>query len=120
MNEPTFSYKVSDTCLTSISLNNKGDKLIIGDEEGKIFVVKLSKSFYDVSDTHKKEFLEALLEREVLREKNIDAKKKPIVKDESQKLLKLEQNIKEKVKKIDEDYAQFISKIFDKSEFKKQ
>jgi dynein intermediate chain 2 len=123
MNEPTFSYKVCDSPLTSICLNSKGDKLIVGDEDGKIYIIKLSKSFYVQNDVDiKKEFLNNLFEREVTREKNIEAgaKKKVPAKDETAKLLKQEQTIKERIKKIDQDYADFITKIFDKASTSKK
>ncbi len=123
MNEPTFAYKVCDSPLTSICLNTKGDKLIIGDEEGKIYVLKLSKSFYVQTDAEaKRDFLNNLFERELAREKNIEAlgKKKGPVKDDAAKLLKQEQTIKERIKRIDEDYANFLNGIFEQSNVVKE
>ena len=46
LNETSFSYKVTDCSLTTMALSNKGDKLLVGDEEGKVSLVKLSQSFY--------------------------------------------------------------------------
>lgn len=98
-----------------MAISNKGDKLIVGDENGKISLLKLSKSFYTVSDNDfKKDFLGKMFEREVNREKNIEQnlkKKQAPVKDDSKKLANQEQTIKDKIKKIEEDYLPFVSRL---------
>jgi dynein intermediate chain 2 len=118
INESTFTYKVCDSALTSICITTKGDKLIIGDEEGKIYLLKLSKSFYSQADIeNKKEYINKLFERELAREKYIESlgKKKGPVKDDSAKIAKQEQMIKERIKKIDEEYTNFLTGMLNKS-----
>jgi len=124
-NESTFSYKVCDSALTSMCINSiKGDKLIIGDEDGKVYVLKLSKSFYSKHDDEmKKEYINKLFERELTREKYIDAqnkKKGGQVKDETSKITKQEQIIKDKIRRIDEEYSNFLSGMLNKSFVQKE
>ena len=122
-NESTFSYKVCDSALTSICMNPKGDKLIIGDEEGKVYQIKLSRSFYSQHDLeNKKDYLNKLLERELAREKFIDSlsKKKIVVKDETNKQAKQDQLIKDKVKRIDEEYTSFLNTMLDNNVVKEK
>ena len=57
-----------------MAINIKGDQIIIGDEDGVVQLIKLSKAFYtsDSTDTEKKkEFITTMFEREVAREKQI-------------------------------------------------
>jgi len=104
-----------------MAINNKASRLIVGDEEGKISFLKLSKSFYELNDQDNKdfkEFVSAMFEREQLREKNIEQmykqKKISAPKDESVKIAKAEQSIREKIKKIEEKYIPFVSEHFNK------
>lgn len=119
INESAFSYKVSESSLTTICLNMKGDKLMVGDEEGKVSLIKLSKSFYSQHDNeNKKDFINKLFDREANREKSLELmlKKKGMpVKEDLQKLTKQEQTIKDKIKKIENDYIPFVNKMFQKS-----
>ena len=123
INDSAFSYKVCDVPLTSIAVNYKGDKLLIGDESGKVSVIKLSKSFYVVSDNeYKKEFLGKLFDRESTREKNIEIilKKRNLpIKDETAKLTKQEQQIKDRIKNIESLYMPFVSEIFNLEDHQK-
>jgi len=101
-----------------MTINTKGDKLIVGDEEGKVYLLKLSKSFYSQVDLeNKKEYINKLLERELAREKYIESlgKKKGPVKDDTAKITKQEQIIKERIRKIDEEYSSFLTGMFNKS-----
>jgi hypothetical protein len=123
INESTFSYKVCDSALTSMCINTKGDKLIIGDEEGKIYLLKLSKSFYSQQDLEfKKDYITKLFDRELFREKYIESlgKKKAPAKDDSTKLTKQEQMIKERVRKIDEEYTSFLNALYNKEPVKEE
>lgn len=116
INDSAFSYKVCDFPLTSISINAKGDKLIVGDEDGKVSLIKLSKSFYVVSDIeNKREFINKMFEREASREKMIDGilkKKVQVGKEDTAQQAKKEQLIKEKIRSIEEEYIPFVNKIF--------
>ena len=89
--------KISESSLTSIAINNNADRLIIGDESGRVYLIELSDSFKSKHDDEKKkDFLNNYLEREALREKSIEVllKRKQIpVKDDSARLLKEEKNI---------------------------
>jgi hypothetical protein len=119
INESTFAYKVCDSALTSICLTSKGDKLIVGDEEGKIYLLKLSRSFYSQHDLeNKKDYMNKMFDRELLREKYIESlgkKKVPTKDDPTLKLAKSEQTGKDRVKKIDEEYSNFLTGMFEKS-----
>jgi dynein intermediate chain 2 len=112
INEPAFSYKVCNSNIISIALNSKGNKLLVGDEEGRVHLIKLSESFYSQYDIeNKKEFISKLLERENARERALDVKKKPI-KEDLNKHSKQEQLIKEKINKIEQEYYPYLSKVF--------
>lgn len=123
INEPAFSLKISEAALTSIAINNSGDRLIIGDEAGKVYLLELSDSFKSKhDDENKKNFINSLFDREALREKSIEVvlKKKQIpVKDDSAKLIKQEQMIKDKIKKIEENYLPFVNELLSLSEYRK-
>ena len=114
--------KISESSLTSIAINNNADRLIIGDESGRVYLIELSDSFKSKHDDEKKkDFLNNYLEREALREKSIEVllKRKQIpVKDDSARLLKEEKNIKEKIKKIEERYLPFVNELLAQSEFR--
>jgi dynein intermediate chain 2 len=112
INEPAFSYKVCNSNLNCIALNAKGNRLLVGDEEGKVHLIKLSESFYSQYDIeNKKEFISKFLERENARERALDVKKKP-VKDDHNKMNKQEQLIKEKINKIEQEYYPYLTKVF--------
>jgi dynein intermediate chain 2 len=116
INECAFSYKVCDSSIVSISINSKGDKLVVGDEEGKVYLIKLSKSFYSQQDFDKKKaYINTLFDRETLREKDLNKKKPVVVKDDNTKATRLEQTIKERVRNIDENYANMLNEILQKT-----
>ena len=119
-NEYAFSYKIGDVALTSIAINNKGDKLIVGDDVGKVSLLKLSKSFYDESDNkNKKLFIDGLIDRESKREKDIDIllKKKNVqIKDDSVKIAKQEKAIRDKLHNIEISYIPFANEILNRED----
>jgi dynein intermediate chain 2 len=115
INEPAFSYKVCNSNLNCISLNNKGNRLLVGDEDGKVHLIKLSESFYSQHDIeNKKESISKFLERENTRERALDVKKKPL-KEDPNKGNKNDQIIKEKISKIEQEYYPYLSKVFGES-----
>ena len=101
-------------------INKEGDKLFIGDEEGKVSLVKLSKSFYSISSNSskaKQAFLNSFLEREVNKEKAIDALlnlkgKKKVGKDDPNKQAKAEAALKERLRSIESDYMSFVNNMW--------
>jgi hypothetical protein len=117
LNETIFSSKVTDFPITSMVLSKEGDKLFVADEEGKVSMLKLSKSFYEQTQLQKttnQGFLNTMFEREVNKEKSIEIlierkKKKGAVKDDTAKLAKQEQQMKERLKQIEMDYMSFVS-----------
>ncbi len=115
--------KVSEVALTSIAINNNGDRIIIGDEAGRVYLIELSESFKSKhDDENKKNFINSLFEREAAREKSIEnllKRRLNPIKDESAKLLKQEQSIKEKIKKIEQKYLNFVNELMSQSEFRK-
>lgn len=120
--EPIFSQRVCETPLNSMSINLKGDKLIVGDDEGIVYLIKLSKSFYSLENHENKKEKEVnnlnfMLEREVLREKGIQQilKKKGIVpKDETASIQKAEERIKQRIGLINESYYPFANSLLHK------
>ena len=117
LNDTTFSYKVTDLSLTTMSLNVKGDKLLVGDEDGKVYLIKLSKSFYDCSNKtevdNKKNMLNKLFEREQTKEKMLTTTKKMIQKNEGTNLEKLEKIKREKIQEIDTLYKEYTKEFRD-------
>jgi Na+/phosphate symporter len=117
LNDTNFSYKVTDLSLTTMSLNVKGDKLLVGDEDGKVYLIKLSKSFYDCSNKtevdNKKNMLNKLFEREQTKEKMLTTTKKMIQKNEGTNLEKLEKIKQEKIKEIDDLYKKYTKEFRD-------
>lgn len=120
--EPIFGQKICDSALTSMCINIKGDKIIIGNDDGVVSLIKLSKSFYSAEQQEIKKNIEVnnlnlMLEREVLREKGIEQilkRKNNPPKDESAKLIKAEQEIQRKIALIDETYIPFVNDILHK------
>ena len=72
-NEVAFSQKISDSPLTSISVNQ--NMAAIGDAEGTVYILQLCKSLVDTS-TKEKESMQQVFEREARREKNLEIAKK--------------------------------------------
>lgn len=72
-NEVAFSQKISDSPLTSISVNQ--NMAAIGDAEGTVFIMQLCKPLVDTT-MKEKEVMQQVFEREARREKNLDIAKK--------------------------------------------
>lgn len=121
-------YKVSESCITSMIINKDGDKILIGDEDGKVSLVKLSKSFYSISTNSvkaKQAFLNSFLEREVNKEKAIDALlnlkgKKKVGKDDATKQAKAEAALKERLRSIESEYMSYVNNMWNETENKSQ
>ena len=118
--EDQFSAKIKSVYKDTF-LSKKGNSLIVGDEDGKISSLKLSKSFYEVGEQDNKdfkEFVSAMFDRELQREKNIETmykqKRQNPPKDETVKLAKNEQAVREKIRKIEDKYIPFVSEHFNK------
>ena len=114
------NFQIGDCSLTSIAISLKGDKLIVGDENGKISLLKLSKSFYSQDDIElKKDNLGKMFERELLRERyleNLARKRINTVVVESKNEEKLALKIKEKIRKIETAYIPFVNSLLNKSD----
>ena len=115
LNETAFQYKVTDASLTTMALSLKGDKLLVGDEDGKVSLVKLSKSFYVMNDKtdidNKKNILNKLFEREQTKEKNLTMVKKvppPKPETKAEKILELQN---QKIKEIEDLYMKYTSEF---------
>lgn len=120
LNETTFSYKVTDSSLTTMALSAKGDKLLVGDEEGKVSLIKLSKSFYVVNDKAeidaKKNMLNKLFEREQTKEKMLTQVKKVPPPKENIKPEKLEQLQRQRIKEIEDKYMEYTKELMDQAD----
>jgi hypothetical protein len=112
-----------------MALNGKGNKLIVGDEEGKISLLKLSKSFFvldggEDENKAKKEFIGKMFEREVTREKGIEqilkAKTKVVMGVDTKNIAKQEQMTRDRIRKIEEKYIPFVNSLMEKSEYNKE
>ncbi|MCQ2816553.1 MAG: hypothetical protein MJ252_04715 [archaeon] len=116
LNEPCFSYKVTESPLTTMALSSKGDKLLVGDEEGKISMVKLSESFYYQGTKEeldiKKNNLGKFFENEQTREKILTTVKKVIQKKAVEGQAEKEEKARqEKIDQITEKYINETSEI---------
>lgn len=74
-NEVAYSQKISDSPLTSISVN--GDMAAIGDAEGTVSMMKLCEPLWNPTIQPKeKEMMQHIFERESRREKNLEVAKR--------------------------------------------
>lgn len=72
-NDPTFSTKVTDSGLRSIKVQNKGDLVALGAEDGTCTVLQISHALaHPHSLSEEKGSINAMLEREQKREKHLD------------------------------------------------
>ena len=72
-NEIAYSVKISDSPLSSISLNQ--NLVAIGDAEGTIAIMQLCKSLYETT-AKEKEVMGQIFDREFRREKTLEITKK--------------------------------------------
>lgn len=72
-NEIAYSQKISDSPLTSISVNQH--LAAIGDAEGTVSIMQLCKPLYETTPKEK-ESMQQIFEREFRREKNLEVMKK--------------------------------------------
>lgn len=116
LNEPCFSYKVTDAALTTMAISMRGDKLLVGDEEGKVSLVKLSESFYvqpNKDDLEvKKNNLGKFFDNEQAKEKLLTTVKKvPMKKENVVNKEKLEKEKQQRIDDITNEYLNYISVI---------
>lgn len=120
LNETTFSYKVTDASLTTMALSAKGDKLLVGDEDGKVYLIKLSKSFYVMNDKAeidaKKNMLNKLFEREQTKEKMLTTVKKIPPPKDIIKPEKLAAQQAAKIREIEEKYINYTKEFSEQPE----
>ncbi len=90
----------------------------MGDENGKISLLKLSKSFYSLDDNeNKKDKLINMFNRETNREKNIEQiLKKKVMITPIDTEARQEKLVKERIKKIEAAYLPFVNSLMQKSE----
>ena len=72
-NECAYSQKISDSPLTSISVQS--NMIAIGDAEGTVSIMKLSSNLHEIANKEK-EVMQTIFEREFRREKNLEIAKK--------------------------------------------
>jgi dynein intermediate chain 2 len=75
MNEVSLSQKISDSALTSISVQNGGGLMAVGDSDGVITLMQLCDSLI-MPGPNEKVLIGAMFDRETKREKNLEAIKK--------------------------------------------
>jgi dynein intermediate chain 2 len=69
-NEATFSVKVGESSLSCLTPHNDGKLIAVGDAEGTCHVLSLSSSLSEKAE-NEKDIVQAMLERETQREKNL-------------------------------------------------
>ncbi|WIA16722.1 hypothetical protein OEZ85_013376 [Tetradesmus obliquus] len=74
-NEPTLRVQVSDRSLTSFAIQDSGDVLGCGTADGSCCVMQLSVSLVEMAQ-NEKQGINAMFERETLREKNFEKAQK--------------------------------------------
>lgn len=119
-NEVAYSQKISDSPLTSISVNQ--NMAAIGDAEGTVSIIQLCKPLYETTPKEK-EVMQQIFDREFRREKNLEIMKKmandakPVSKKEKnpeQVAREKEALQKEKIKDIEEKFfTQVADEQFD-------
>jgi len=75
MNQVSLSQKVSDAALTSISIQNSGQLVAVGDADGTITLMQLCDSLVNMQKDEKNS-IGHMFDRETKREKNLEAIKK--------------------------------------------
>jgi dynein intermediate chain 2 len=75
MNEVSLTQKVSDAALTSISIQNQGSLMAVGDADGCITLMQLCDSLVNMAP-NEKNMIGQMFDRETKREKNLEAIKK--------------------------------------------
>jgi dynein intermediate chain 2 len=75
MNEVSLSQRISESALTSLSVQSQGSLAAVGDAEGSIVLMHLCDGLVNPMP-NEKHIIGALFERETKREKNLDAIKK--------------------------------------------
>merc|ERR1719410_1929980 len=75
MNEVSLSQKVSDSSLTSLSVQAQGQLVAVGDSDGVVTLLQLCDGLVNMMP-NEKNLVGQMFERETKREKNLDAIKK--------------------------------------------
>ncbi|CAE8709077.1 unnamed protein product [Polarella glacialis] len=75
MNEVSLSHKVSESALTSLSLQSQGGLMAVGDAEGTITLLQLCDGLVDPGP-NEKNLIGQMFDRETKREKNLEQIKK--------------------------------------------
>merc|ERR1719277_1459914 len=75
MNEVSLSHKVSDSALTTLSVQNQGQLVAVGDSDGVITLLQLCDGLKDIQP-NEKVILAQIFDRETMREKNLEGIKK--------------------------------------------
>merc|ERR1719375_2726248 len=75
MNEVSLTQKVSDAALTSVSIQNQGSLMAVGDADGVITLMHLCDSLVNMAP-NEKNMIGQMFDRETKREKNLEAIKK--------------------------------------------
>lgn len=116
-NEVAYSQKISDSPLTSISVNQ--NMAAIGDAEGTVSIMQLCPPLYDTTPKEK-EVMQTIFEREFKREKNLEVAKK-LANDAATKQSKQpkqsaeslaaekEKKLKAKLESIENDFFKAVS-----------
>ena len=83
-NEVAYSHKVSDAPLTSIAVHSNGKLVAVGDSHGTVSLLEVCDSL-SVPQSNEKAAIYSMFEREMRREKNLEARAKEL-KRNSQRL----------------------------------
>ena len=120
-NECAYSQKISDSPLTSISVNQ--GMCAIGDAEGTVSIMQLGKPLYEIANKEK-EIMVATFDRETRREKNLivakrlaqgdpkkkaKAKKEEKVEDPAKIAARKEAEMKAQLNNIEENFFKKIA-----------
>ena len=117
-NEIAYSVKISDSPLSSISMNQS--LAAIGDAEGTVAIMQLSKTLYDTTPKEK-EVMGQIFDREFRREKTLEIAKKMAndatkaqsktkgKKDPAKEAAEKAQKLKEKLSSIEEAFFSHVA-----------
>jgi len=95
MNEVSLSQKVSESALTTMSIQAQGQFAVVGDADGVITLLQLCDGLYTPAP-NEKNLIGQMLERETKRERNLEAIKKQSglkkEKDNTERSISIDQN----------------------------
>ena len=118
-NEVAYSHKVTDGPLSSIAVHGNGKLVAVGDDTGTVSLLEVCDSL-GVMQSNEKSAMHSMFEREMRREKNLEARAKELKRAEARLQAKQDEDqeakdkldetaMEEVLQKIEADFLQLIN-----------